>query len=212
MPSDEQGIPLSRTRTRRAQDARHLGPIRWWGPVVMSTLGVVCRLPQGVRHRQMKELAEVVRVLWAYRWLRLIGERIDGAIIEDEVKTTARPTAARATPVRPRGSAQALGFPRGRRMPRRLAPSCTTIYCRVLLRPAAPTPLPGAALAESNDSGTGTPEADAQAPDVHDLPRKDKTSTDVEPSAADRVTGGATPREKEPYPGGPVPIPYPNLR
>ena len=67
-------------------------------------------------------------------------------------------------------------------------------------------------MAESNNPGTGTPEADAQAPDVHDLPRKDKTTTDLEPPAADRVTGGAMPREKEPYPGGPVPIPYPNLK
>ena len=67
-------------------------------------------------------------------------------------------------------------------------------------------------MAESNDSGTGTPEADAKTADVHDLPPKGNTSTDVEPSAADKVTGGALPREKEPYPGGPVPIPYPNLR
>ena len=67
-------------------------------------------------------------------------------------------------------------------------------------------------MAESNNSDTGTPEADDQTPDVHDLPRKGKTSTDVEPSAANKVTGGALPREKEPYPVGPVPIPYPNLR
>lgn len=67
-------------------------------------------------------------------------------------------------------------------------------------------------MAESNNSDTGTPEADAEAPDVHDLPRKGKTSTDVEPSAANNVTGGAILCEKEPSPGGPVPIPYPNLR
>jgi hypothetical protein len=67
-------------------------------------------------------------------------------------------------------------------------------------------------MTKSNDSGTGTPEADAQPPDVHDLPRKGKTSADMEPSAADQVTGGAILREKEPYPGGPVPIPYPNLK
>lgn len=65
---------------------------------------------------------------------------------------------------------------------------------------------------ESNNSGTETTEADAQAPVVHNLPRKEQTSTDLEPAAADRVTGGALPRDKEPYPGGPVPIPYPNLR
>ena len=67
-------------------------------------------------------------------------------------------------------------------------------------------------MAESNKSGTGTPEADAQAPDVHDLPRKVKTSTDVDSDAANRVTGGAILPENEPSPGGPVPIPYPNLR
>lgn len=66
-------------------------------------------------------------------------------------------------------------------------------------------------MIESNDPGTGTPEAGARGLDVPDLPPKGEASTEVEPPAADHVRGGALPRDKDPVPGGPIPIPYPNL-
>jgi hypothetical protein len=66
-------------------------------------------------------------------------------------------------------------------------------------------------MTESTNSGTGTPAPDAQGPDIHDLPQEVEPSTEVEASAADQVTGGGLLRDNKPSPGGPVPIPYPNL-
>jgi hypothetical protein len=62
-------------------------------------------------------------------------------------------------------------------------------------------------MVETDDPGTGPPEADAQGLEVPDLPPKVEAATEVEPSAADQVRGGGLPRDKVPYPGGPVPIP-----
>lgn len=65
-------------------------------------------------------------------------------------------------------------------------------------------------MTESTDSSTGKPLTDPQGPDVPDLAEKEKPSSEVDTAAADNVKGGALPRDKT-YPGGPVPIPYPNL-